>query len=86
MYRWIKKLGYTYEPRKKCYYVDGHEKEATVNYRWRFIERYLGYEKRMFCWIQITKQEASDLKDEGIIAKKGGYHYNHPETGIDMVE
>ena len=86
VYRWIKKLGYTYEPRKKCYYVDGHEKEATVNYRWRFIERYLGYEKRMFRWIQITKQEASDLKDEGIIAKKGGYHYNHPETGVDMVE
>jgi hypothetical protein len=72
VYGWRKKLGCTYEPKKKCYYVDGHEKEATVNYRWCSIECYLGYGKRMFHWIQITKQDASALEDEGIIAKNGG--------------
>jgi hypothetical protein len=80
MYRLIKKVG------KKFYSVDGHEKEATANYRWRFIEHYLGYKKRMFHWIQITKQEASTVEDEGIITKKGVYHYNHTETSINMVE
>jgi hypothetical protein len=61
VYRWIKKLGFSHEPRKKGYYVDGHEKEATISYQWRFIERYLQYEQRMFQWIQITQEEAIRL-------------------------
>jgi hypothetical protein len=32
MKKWMKKLGFNYEPRKKIYYVDSHKKEATVNY------------------------------------------------------
>jgi len=51
VYKWLKRLGFSYEPRKKSYYVDGHKREATINYRWRFIERYLTYERRMFRWI-----------------------------------
>ena len=38
VYKWIKKLGFNYEPRKKGYYVDGHKKEETVSYHWRYIE------------------------------------------------
>ena len=53
VYRWMKKLGFNYEPRKKSCSVDSHEKEATVNYRWSFVERYLQREQRMFRWIQI---------------------------------
>ena len=34
VYKWLKKLGFNYEPRKKGYYVDEHEKEETVSYRW----------------------------------------------------
>ena len=69
VYKWIKKLGFNYEPRKKGYYVDGHEKEETVSYRWRYIERYLQYEQRMFRWIQITEEEAKHLEDKGTIKK-----------------
>ncbi len=32
VYRWMKSLGFCYEPRKKCYYVDGHEKPSTFEY------------------------------------------------------
>jgi hypothetical protein len=35
-YRWMLQLGFQYETRRKGYYVDGHEKKATVEYRWDF--------------------------------------------------
>ena len=34
-------LGFKYEVRKKFYYVNGNEKEATVKYIWRFVEQYI---------------------------------------------
>ena len=45
--RWLHLLGFKYELRKKSYYVDGHEKPATIQYRHDFCKRYLGYEQRM---------------------------------------
>ena len=36
VYQWMIHLGFKYEPRKKGYYVDGHEKLATVAYHWSF--------------------------------------------------
>jgi len=44
IYRWMKHLGFKYEAWKKGYYVDGHEKPATVKYRWSFVQHYLNYE------------------------------------------
>jgi len=82
----MKKLGFNYEPRKKSYYVDGHEKEATVNYRWSFVDRYLQREQRMFRWIQITDEEALQLEMQKIVPANCGYTYNHPETGEKMRE
>ena len=38
IYRWLKKLGFVYEPRKKGYYVDGHEKPSTVEYQNNFVK------------------------------------------------
>ncbi len=86
VYRWLKKLGVSHEPRRKGYYVDGHEKEETIAYRYNFIERYFTYERRAPRWIQITKEEAYKLEEEGDIPKGSGFHYNHPETGVPMVE
>ena len=34
VYKWLKKLGFSYEPRKKGYYVDGQKKREKVSYRW----------------------------------------------------
>jgi hypothetical protein len=31
-HRWMLQLGFCYETRRKGYYVDGHEKKATVQY------------------------------------------------------
>jgi hypothetical protein len=81
----MKKLGFNYEPRKKGYYIDGHEKEATISYRWRFVERYLQYEQQMFRWIQIMQEEAIQLEGQGITPRQAGYRYQ-TETGQAMVE
>jgi hypothetical protein len=47
VYRWLQKLGFRYEPRRKGYYVDGHEKPATIEYQKQFTTRYLSYEQRV---------------------------------------
>jgi hypothetical protein len=82
----MKLLGFKYEPQRKGYYVDGHEKPATVAYRKDFVSRYLTEEVQMFRWIQITKEESEKLEDEGKIAKNTGYVYNHPQTNLPWVE
>ena len=41
VYRWLKLLGFTYEVQRKGYYVDGHEKPATITYRKDFVKKYL---------------------------------------------
>jgi hypothetical protein len=40
IYRWLDRLGFKYEARKKGYYVDNYEKPETVAYRRHFIKRY----------------------------------------------
>ena len=64
VYRWLQKLGFRYEPRRKGYYVDGHEKPATIEYRKQFITRYLSYEQRAHRWIQISLSEAVQLEEK----------------------
>jgi hypothetical protein len=44
--------------KEKGYYVDGLEKEGTVEYRWKYVDCYLKRETQMYCWIQITSEEA----------------------------
>ena len=38
IYRWMTWLGFRYAPRKKGYYVDGHEKPATIQYQRDFCK------------------------------------------------
>lgn len=82
VYTWLQKLGYLYQPRKKSYYVDAHEKPSTAAYRKTFVERYLQYELRAHRLIQITKVKASELQmeEQGL----SGFAYEH--NGIDMIE
>jgi hypothetical protein len=43
---------------RKGYYIDGHEKPATIQYRWDFCKLYLGYyEQRMHRWMQIPAKD-----------------------------
>ena len=73
IYWWMKHLGFKYEAQKKGYYVDGHENPATVEYRWSFVQHYLNYEWRMFCWIQIPLSEAVKQEEDGKVSKHTGY-------------
>jgi hypothetical protein len=45
-YRWMLLVGFHHETQRKGYYVDGHEKKATIEYRWDFCERFLSLEKQ----------------------------------------
>ncbi len=38
IYKWLKLLGFRYEPRRKGYYVDGHEKPKTTSYRNKYVQ------------------------------------------------
>jgi hypothetical protein len=37
IYNWMKLLGFKYEPRRNDYYVDGHERPATIENRNSFV-------------------------------------------------
>ena len=51
VYRYMVRLGFKYKTRQKGFYVDGHERPATILYRNKFILRYFKYKRRMFRWI-----------------------------------
>ncbi len=60
-YRWMRKLGFKYEARKKTFYVDGHERKATKLYREEYLKRLFADERRTHRWIQISKEEHDEL-------------------------
>ena len=84
-YNWLRLLGFTYCAQKKGYFVDGHEKPATVAYRKEFISRYLTYERRTYRWVQLPKTEALDLQESGKILKDTGFSYTD-SAGKEMIE
>lgn len=44
--RWLHKLSWRYQQKKKGMYIDGHEREDVVEYRKGFVERWREYERR----------------------------------------
>jgi len=56
-------LRFQYKQCKKGYYVDGHEKPATVSYKNSFCQCYLSYEQRMYHWVQVLAAEAKELEE-----------------------
>jgi hypothetical protein len=84
---WMLKLGFKYETRRKCYYVDNHEKPETVEYRWGYVNRYLNYELRSHRWIQIPVAQARSIMRDG--KSIVDYDFGHPHTsrdGQEMIE
>jgi len=79
-------LGFKYELRQKGYYVDGHEKPATIEYRKAFCERYLAYEARMHRWVQVKAEVARRLEEEGEISAGSGSYYTNQSSQELMVE
>ena len=62
IYRWMDTLGFKYNERKKCYYVDNHESEENVTYRNGFLTRYFTYELRSHRWIQILSRNGEEWR------------------------
>ncbi len=83
--RWMKCLGFKYEVQKKGYYVDGHKKPSTIEYRKHFVSRYLTYERRAHRWIQIVAKESTEIENKGLVPRDSGYRYMS-ENGEKMVE
>jgi hypothetical protein len=81
----MKCLGFKFQVQKKCYYVDGHKKPATDEYRKQFIHRYLTYERLVHRWIELTKEESTEYENKRLVPQNSGYHYSL-DTGINMVE
>jgi hypothetical protein len=86
IFRWMRRLGFKYEVRRKCYYVDGHEKPETKKYRKTMVSKYLENELRMYRWIQLPLTELNDLEEQLEIEIGNGHHYTDPTSNVPMVE
>ena len=86
IYNWMKLLGFKYGTRKKGYYVDGHERPATVAYRYNFVSRYLSRERQMHRWIQIPLARSIELEENKDVPIGSGHSYSCSRTGNKMVE
>ncbi len=80
----MKVLGFKYEVRKKGFFVDGHEKAATLEYRKKNISRYMCCERRAHRWIQLTLNESKELEEKKLIPQKSGYRYTNGDA-VNMV-
>lgn len=80
VYRWMLFLGFKFEPRRKCYYVDNHESPENISYQNLFIDRYFSYESRCYRWLSITEEEKEAMVSKGKIHKDLGYHYTNSEN------
>ena len=49
-HRWLEKLGWSYGKLKNGMYIDGHERSDVVEYRERFVERFMGHERQFHRW------------------------------------
>ena len=85
-----KTLVFKYLPRKKGYYIDGHEKPAIVEYQWTFVQRYLKNKLGIHCLIQVGLTE--ELEKANKFPKDSSYWYtdnnNQPmiEYHVDACE
>ena len=67
--------GYTYDERKKHFYVDNHEHPLIVKYRKEFTERYIKREVFMYRWVQVPLEVAERLEKDEEVPIGDGYRY-----------
>jgi DNA-binding transcriptional regulator YhcF (GntR family) len=88
-WRWLKRLGFIYDTRKKSFFVDGHERQdVLVIRRNEFCKRYLvtQLEPCTHRWIQVTAETVEEWKREGKISEgMGGFKYTSADN-THMVE
>ena len=77
-------LGFWYETINK-YYIDNHDKDTTIEYRWKFINRYIYYERWAYLWVHMNLDEAQKYFSKLPGLKEEGYSYVDAYKGVDMV-
>jgi hypothetical protein len=87
-WRWLRHVGFSYDSRKKSFFVDGHERPNVVFHRNEFCMQYLAkLEPRTYRWVQLTKQAAEQYKVEKKILDDDNHGYQYlSEEGFPMVE
>ena len=77
-------LGFKFEARQKCYYVDNHKSPENIIYRHQFIDCYFQYELRCYRWYSIPLEEQQQMIEEGKLNPDLGYQYE--KNGKQYVE
>lgn len=78
IYNWMNQFGFKYSPHRKTYYVNGHEKADTVEYRKGYITQYLANEIRSHRWIQLPISRVEALEKEFLeFNRDDGFEYEN---------
>ncbi|KAI2506135.1 hypothetical protein MHU86_8270 [Fragilaria crotonensis] len=89
-WRWLRRLGFHYDSRKKSFFVDGHERPNVVFHRNEFCTKYLSkLEPRTHRWIQVRRETVEKWKSEKRISDDvggQGYSYQEQPSGKEMIE
>jgi len=85
VYRWMNALGFKYEPRKKHFFVDSHEKKENTQFRDDvFVPEYLARELRMHRWLHLPAAEANALIQKGELSREKSHRFQ--KDGYAFVE
>ena len=86
-WRWLRRLGFTYDSRKKSFFVDGHERPNVVCRRNEFCTQYLTkLEPRTHRFIQVTAETVERWRREDKISEDDKRGYNYTAGDTNMVE
>ena len=93
-WRWLQRLYFHYDIRKKSFFVDGHERPNVVVHRNEFCNNYLSkLESRTHRWIQVTKETVEQWKSEktrilnDVENQQAGFaYYREESSGREMIE
>jgi len=61
-WRWMKCVGFKYCDRNKNYFCDRHEDVSNKEYRIKFIQQYLKYERFTYRWVHIEEDVAIEME------------------------
>ena len=85
IYKWMSSFGFKYNTIKKAYFVDGHEKPETVQYRKGYCQDYLHNKICWHCWAQFSLSEIKEIeKNDKAFARECAYTYIAKDTGVTM--
>ena len=85
--QWMHKIGFQFEERKKCFFVDAHEREDVVQDRNAYVKDALEQDLSRHCWIQKVADDLDlkELYEKGELKEEYGHKYIDG-NGVAMIE